>query len=282
MQTEEDNKRLSQKIALLENELKTMQSRMKNLQTIMLSNISHDIRTPMNAIVGFANLLSEEKLDLKQRNEFIDQININSADLLQIIDNMIDASLIQCGDLRLFEKECCLNGLIDDLFDYYKDLWNVKQKKLNLIVSKGEDDDYCLLTDHKRVKQILNNLIGNAIKFTEKGYIEFGYSRSKNNKVEFFVKDSGVGFSGLSEEDLFKPFWSRLYKENGNLNPGAGLGLAVSKSLIELMGGEIWMESSPGRGTCFQFNLPEKRTSFIKRKFQQISAATKRNIASIL
>ena len=282
MEREEENKKLSLKITLLEEELKNMQARMHNLQSIMLSNVSHDIRTPMNAIVGFANLLTDERLDRKELNGFINQINSNSSDLLQIIDNMIDASLLQCGDLELFEKECSLNDLVDNLYKYYKGVPALRHKRLNLVVSKGEDDDCLLLADHKRLKQVLNNLIGNAIKFTDNGYIEFGYHRGRNNKVVFYVKDSGIGLSNFAEEDLFKPFWSRLYKENGNINRGAGLGLAVSKSLIELMGGKIWLKSIPGEGTCFYFNLHEKRVSFIKKRLHQIGTVTKRNIASIL
>ncbi len=278
---EEEYKKLLHKNTLLQEELENLQTRMHNLQSIMLSNISHDIRTPMNAIVGFANLLTDERLDRKELNGFIDQINVNSSDLLQIIDNMIDASLLQCGDLELFEKECSLNALVDNLFKYYKGVPVIKQKNLSLVVSKGEDNDCLLLADHKRLKQVLNNLIGNAVKFTDNGYIEFGYNRGMNNRVVFYVKDSGIGLSNYAEEDLFKPFWSRIYKENGNYNKGAGLGLAVSKSLIELMGGKMWLKSIPGEGTCFYFNLPQKRVSSIKKRLHQIGTVTKRNIASL-
>lgn len=277
---EENNKRLLQKIALLENKLITIKGRMQNLQSTILSNISHDIRTPMNAIVGFANLLANENMDGQDRDECIDQINSNSRELLDMIDNMVDASLLQEGDMKLLNKKCFLNDLIDDLHKTHKELSNVKQKNLNLIVSKGEDDDFFLVTDTDRLKQVFKSLIGNAIKFTDTGNIEFGYHKYKTNKIRFFVKDSGVGLETINREDLFKPFHSRLYTENGYMNKGVGLGLSVSKSLINLMGGDIWPESRSGKGTCFYFTLPGNNKSLLEKKIQQIKNIAKRNIAS--
>jgi len=234
----------------------------------------------MNAIVGFANLIGDEKMDVNERNDCISQINLNSIELLQIIDNMIDASLLQCGDLRIYNKECYLNDLLDDIYDSFKKLIDVRQKKLNLIVSRGEDNDYSIVTDHKRLRQVFNNLISNSIKFTNSGYVEFGYERYDRNKVRFFVKDTGSGLGSFSEDDLFKPFYSRLYSDNDNINKGAGLGLAVSKGLVELMGGELWPESVPGTGTYFYFTLPTEKNTFLKSRLKRLNSIIKRNIAS--
>jgi signal transduction histidine kinase len=282
MHTEEENKILTRKVALLENDLKTMRSRMQNLQSIILSNISHDIRTPMNAIVGFANLLTNDQMDKKDRIDCVEQINSNSNELLEIIDNMIDASLLQCGDIKLNEKECPLNDLMDGLYENFKKSYDLRQKGLNLIVSKGEDNDYFVVADYKRLSQVIANLVGNAVKFTDTGYVEFGYERERNKTVRFFVKDTGIGLSPLSDDDLFKPFRSRTCTGNSNTKKGAGLGLTVSKKLIELMGGAIWQESTPGKGTSFYFTIPEKRHSYIRRKLNQIGTGAKRNIASLL
>jgi signal transduction histidine kinase len=280
MHTEEEHKRLLHKIAFLEDELNAARGSMQNLQSIILSNISHDVRTPMNAIVGFANLLTDEHMDSNDRNECIDQINLNSIELLEIIDNMIDASLLQCGDLKLYEKEFHLNDLMDDLYMSSKELLNARQKDLSLIVSKGEKNDFNLIADIKRLRQILINLINNAINFTPAGRIEFGYEKVRCNIIRFFVKDTGIGLGSVASEDLFKPFRPRVISENSSFKKGAGLGLALSNNLVNLMGGEMWADSVPDGGTCFYFTLPARRNSFLKNNLQQISKITKRNIAS--
>ncbi len=280
MYTEEENKRLSQKILLLNEELKTVQNRMHSLQSTILSNINHDIRTPMNAIVGLSNLLLDDDLDVEERKECINQINTNSSDLLQIINNMIDASLLQSGKLSLHHKECNVNDLMNELFESAKNSNLVSDKKLTVIVSKEKDDNYTLFADKVRLQQILSNLIDNAVKFTENGRIEFGYKTERNNII-FYVQDTGVGLNNTPEEGLFKPFWSRLNRKDGNLNMGAGLGLAISKSLVELMNGEIWFESEIEKGSCFCFTLPENRNSSLKDNLKKISSIAKQNIASI-
>lgn len=262
MQTEEENKRLLQKIAALEDDLKNLQGRMHNLQSVILSNISHDIRTPMNAIVGFANLLSDENMDQKERDDCIDQINLNSTELLDMIDNMVDASLLQCGGLKLFRNDCYLNDLLDDLQGAYKELLEKRQKKLNIKVAKGEDNGYFLVADSRRLRQVLRNLIGNAVKFTAAGFVEFGYHRWDHGKIRFFVRDTGSGIEPYIQKELFKPFQSRLHSGNDSLNKGAGLGLALSKRLVELMGGELWPESIPGEGTCFYFTIPAEKNNY--------------------
>ncbi len=281
MQKEEENNILRNRISSLEADLDEMRTRVNCLQSAILSNISHDIRTPMNAIVGFANLLMAEKLDDNERDECIRQINSNSIDLLEIVDNMIDASLLQSGDMKLSPRECCLNDLMDDLYSMCRDLSSARQKQLNIIVTKGGDNGCFVMADHRRLKQVLWNLIGNAVKYTERGHVEFGYMVTDNIDAEFFVKDTGIGLSTHDEEVLFTPFRSKLTGKKGTNAKGAGLGLAVSKNLVELMGGRMWHESSPGKGTCFYFSLPGKRTSYLKRKLDQINTVAKRSIASI-
>ncbi|MFW5835394.1 MAG: sensor histidine kinase [bacterium] len=281
MHTKNENKRLTQKIASLEEELNTMRNRLQNLQSVILSNISHDIRTPMNAIVGFANLLANDKMDSKEKEDCIDHINSNSSELLEIIDNMIDASQLQSGDIKLYEKECYINDIMDDIYETYKESKSIKQKNLNLVVSKGEDDSFFMVTDFNRLTQIIHNLIGNATKFTNKGCIEFGYYKINRNKVRFYVKDSGIGLGSFENEDLFKPFRACPNHNNGGYLKGAGLGLSISKSLVELMGGEMWPESEQGKGTCFYFTVPVKRNTFFKTKLELINKISKRNIASL-
>jgi two-component system, chemotaxis family, CheB/CheR fusion protein len=280
MDKDEENTRLVKKIEILKDELNITRTAMQNLQSIVLSNISHDVRTPMNAIVGFANLLATETLDSKDRDECIDQININSIELLDIIDNMIDASLIQFGDMKLYDRECYLNDFLDELYDETKELISSSSKKLNLIVTKGGSNEFFLSVDVKRLRQILLNLISNAISFTNSGQIEFGYTLV-DNKVRFFVKDSGIGLGPIKDEELFKPFRPRVLTEQ-RVKKGAGLGLYVSKGIVDLMEGEMWPESLPGKGTCMYFTIPEKRSSSMSKRLKQLSKITKRNIASFL
>lgn len=281
MHREEDFETLLQKIAVLEEKLNATESRMQNLQSIMLSNLSHDIRTPMNAIVGFANLLSNDVMESNERNECIAGINTCSIELLDIIDNMVDASLLQTGKLSLLEKKCYLNELIDNLLLTYRELPLVKNKNLKIIAVKAEDKGFSMVTDPDRLKQVFKNLISNSIKFTNTGTIEFGYHKYHNNKIRFYVKDSGIGLGSLNQENMFKPFHSRLCDENEHTgNKGAGLGLSVSKNLIDLMGGEIWPESRCPEGTCFYFTLPAGKSSVMDKKYDRIRDIAKRNIAS--
>ncbi len=282
MRNEEKKNRLTHKITLLERELNVMRHTMHNLQSVILSNISHDIRTPMNAIVGFANLLADENMDVEERIDCIEHINNHSTELLVIIDNIIDASLLQCGSIKLLENECYINDILDEICATGSKSKRISQKNLRLNVKKGEGDDFFIIADDKRLIQIFNNLIDNALKFTNHGSIDIGYYKN-NNKVTFFVRDTGSGLDSGNNDDIFKPFRTEAKAGgNGSARKGAGLGLAISKNLVELMGGEIWPESAPGTGTCFYFTLPVKRSSFIKTKLQQIGKISKQNIASII
>jgi signal transduction histidine kinase len=277
----EEKKKLLQTVAMLEEELTATRMRMQNLQSTILSNISHDIRTPMNAIVGFANLLTDEKMDPGERKDCIDHINSHSIELLGIIDNMIDASQLQSGNIRLNEQECYLNEILDDIYHEARETQNIKQKKISLTVTRGEDDDFFIYADYKRLKQILYNLVDNAGKFTRKGFIQFGYSKGKNNRVTFFVRDTGEGLGLMNKDDLFRPFHTGNKPQGGEPARGLGLGLSISKSLVELMNGKMWHESGPCNGSCFYFTLPVKKNSLFRTTYQHLSTLAKRNIASI-
>jgi signal transduction histidine kinase len=282
MHTEEENKRLLQRIALLEEEIDAMYAKMQNLQAIILSNLSHDIRTPMNAIVGFANLLTNADMDAEEQAECIDHLNNHSSELLKIIDNMIDASQLQTGGLKLCEKEFHINAVLDEIYQYGRESIDLRQKKLDFTVTKAEGNDFSIFADLKRFMQVFHNLIDNATKFTSEGQIEFGYYRNIGNEVTFYVKDTGDGLGTINDEYLFKPFRSNMNLKSTGPVEGAGLGLSISKSLVELMGGEMWHESVPGKGTCFYFTLQKKKVSFLNEKLQMIGRITKQNIASFL
>jgi len=227
------------------------------LKSSFLANMSHEIRTPMNAIVGFSNLLNDNEIDADLQKELINQINAHSNSLLNLIDNIIDLAKIDSDQLKLKEVDCNVDEVIDELYHSFSD--NVKYKNIDLLVSKDERiKDISFVADTYRVKQIFSNLIDNAIKFTDKGLVEYGYkikNEGEQTVLEFFVKDTGIGINKKQQESIFHRF-TKIEDHKEKLYRGAGLGLTISKNLVEIMDGKIWLESVPHEGTTFYFTIP--------------------------
>lgn len=228
------------------------------LKTAFLANMSHEIRTPMNAIIGFSDLLSEEDLTQEDKDDFISKIKNAGRSLMALINDIIDIAKIEAGQLKVTESVSNINQILNDLLGTFEEMKNVSGKKgisLNLILP-DDKSELLVMTDPMRLQQVFTNLLSNALKFTEFGSIEFGYT-NQNNTISFFVKDTGIGILRSKQKLLFQRF-SQLDPSTTRKYGGTGLGLAISKNLVDLLGGSIGMESNPGKGSLFYFTIPYK------------------------
>lgn len=239
------------------------------LKTAFLAGISHEIRTPMNGIMGFANLLQDSDLSSDEKKEYIHIIEKSGKRMLNIINDLIDISKIEAGQINLFFKETNINKLLEDLFAFFK--LEVEEKGLSFRYETGLSDNASMvLVDKERIAQVISNLLTNAIKFTDKGEIVFGYEL-KGDELEFFVRDTGIGIESEMQPVVFERFrqidntYARKYE-------GSGLGLSISKAFVEKHGGRMWLDSTEGEGSSFYFtlkyqkietaiNLPEEKES---------------------
>ncbi len=228
------------------------------LKSEFLANMSHEIRTPMNGILGFSQLLTRKKYADDNTNKYLSIIYNNSNLLLNLINDIIDISKIEADQLKIVDVETDIHQVCTNLYTTFSaQLNDTAKKEISLIFdNKERETDFKMLTDENRLNQILYNLIGNAIKFTHKGKIEFGYKVNELNKsIEFYVKDTGIGISEANQKVIFERFKqadSTSTKKYG----GTGLGLTISKQLVEMMGGKIWLRSELNKGSEFKFTLP--------------------------
>ena len=242
----------------------------ERLKSAFLANMSHEIRTPMNGILGFTELLKEPNLSTDEQQEFIQTIERSGARMLNTINSIIDISKIESGLVKLDIKETNLNEKIEFTYKFFRP--EVVSKGLGFFFKNGlTTNDSYIKTDNEKVYGILTNLIKNAIKFTTKGSIEFGYYR-KGDYLEFYVKDTGHGISEQQKAIIFDRF--RQGSEDLTRNyEGSGLGLSIAKSYVEMMGGKIWLESMEGKGTTFYFTIPYITESKIATEIKSIIPA---------
>jgi PAS domain S-box-containing protein len=234
------------------------------LKTAFLANMSHEIRTPVNGIIGFSQLLESENIEEAKKQEYIEVIKANANSLIALIDDIIDVSRIQEGQVKFKKSTININLLLDEVFSLYLTP-ACQEKGLVIEVKKSlPDEEAVLLIDPLRLKQILNNLISNAYKFTEKGSIIFGYT-VEDECIKFFVEDSGIGIPLDKIEAIFQRFTQADVSYTRQFG-GSGLGLAISRGLVELMGGKIWVESAIGVGSKFIFTLPRQKEITVDSK----------------
>lgn len=223
------------------------------LKTAFLQNISHEIRTPMNAIFGFTDMLSEKGLNEQTRNNYIKIIKNSCEQLLSIIDDLINISSIETGKIELTENEININDLLIELYTIYKP--KALSGNVSLFVEKLNINDTIIIkTDIYKLKQIIINLLNNAIKFTQSGSIDFG-CKIKGKFLEFYVKDTGIGIDEKYHTKIFERF-HKIEDKKTISKSGTGLGLSISKALVDLLGGNIWFNSELHKGTTFYFTIP--------------------------
>lgn len=225
------------------------------LKSAFLANMSHEIRTPLNSILGFSDLLTSSELDTNSRREFAGLISSSGNNLLSIINDILDISKIEAGQITLTKDEFSPHSLISKIQKEYS--LKAQSKGIEFIIKpRNEAEELIIISDESRIKQVLINFVGNALKFTDSGYIEIGVDLIKNSII-FYVKDTGIGIPADYHDKIFDRF-RQVEAAQTRKYGGNGLGLAITKNLAELMGGRIWLESEPNVGSIFYFALPEE------------------------
>lgn len=245
-----------QQLKKLESQVEKRASQLEMAKSSFLRNLYHEIRTPLNAILGFTNLISNKpNITQREKEDYQALIQNSSVDFLKIMDDIIQASLLEAGMINVNNDECKLDEILDEVYSYCSMRRHLLEKN-NVALLKNIPSvykDVVVTCDKYYLLQILSQLVENALKFSEKGSVEFGFYQ-KNKNIEFFVKDSGSGTLKGKEKFIFSRF-SKLDITN-NAKNGLGLGLSNCKNLVELMNGKIWYNSTPGKGTCFYFSIP--------------------------
>lgn len=232
------------------------------LKSSFLCNMSHEIRTPLNAIMGFCNLVADPGVDATEKAQFIGIINQNTDALLELINDIFDIAQVEAGSMDIEETACNINDLLSSIQTYFnfekgsvgKDNLQVKLNRAN------KDSEFSILTDKYKLRRTISNLVENALKYTEEGSIEIGYVYTNSGMIEFFVKDEGIGFEQDKADVIFKSF-RQVDDSSTRKYGGLGLGLTVAQKFTELLGGELWAQSEPGKGSILYFTIPYKKVT---------------------
>lgn len=227
------------------------------LKSAFLSNMSHEIRTPLNGILGFSELILDDSFSSDEKQIFAKNLKKNGNDLLKLINDVMDISRIRENQFDISKKEISLNDLLDEMYLEFQqsDLISQRNQVIFSLISEKNDLEIKLFSDPVRFKQVFRNLLNNAFFFTNDGFINFGFEVTESG-IELFVEDSGCGIDESSKDLIFKPFFKGKNQIVGN--SGFGLGLAISKGLITLLGSNLQYTSIPNKGSRFYFRIDNK------------------------
>nr|WP_320117728.1 HAMP domain-containing sensor histidine kinase [uncultured Marinifilum sp.] len=264
-------KELQEQLAEAKEQLKQAEQ----LKNSFLSNMSHEIRTPMNAVVGASELLRDDSLSKDERNEFTKILNSSSKELLDLFNRILELSQLESGVVILKESEKEIHTLFEKLhISFSKKIYDSKK---NIILNYYQDlEEIKILTDHDKLFKILSYLLDNAVKFTDKGEIDFGCAIQDKNNILFYVKDTGPGIAEKESEKIFKKF-TQIDNSYTRVHSGAGLGLSLCKGLINTLKGKIHIDSKIGDGSIFYFTIPFKISESNLVLKEKIEAIIKKN-----
>lgn len=225
------------------------------LKSTFLASMSHEIRTPLNAIVGFLDIVLQENTMEEEAKTYLEYAKESGNILSMLINDILDFSKIEANQLKLEKVNFSLESVLNNIEAIGKMLIGEKKKKIQLRRTSADATEIVLLGDAYRLEQVLINLISNAVKFTENGFIEYGFEIKDDNAIEFYVRDTGIGIAEEQQKIIFEPFRQAEEKTTRKYG-GTGLGLSISKKLIEMMGGSIDLQSTVGEGTTCYFTVP--------------------------
>lgn len=262
---------------LLEEKAKTAKA--EELKNSFLANMSHEIRTPMNAIIGASELLRDDSLSKNDRNEFTHILNASSKELLDLFNRILELSQLESGAMEFQESEITIHTLFIKLYSIFGQ--NISESQKRLILNFTEDiQEIKIFSDLEKLTNVLSYLLENAVKFTEKGEIDFGCAIQDRNNILFYVKDTGPGISKTEQEKIFNKF-TQVDNSYTRVYSGAGLGLSLCKENVKFLGGKLFIDSHPGQGSIFYFTIPLKYSEANVVLKEKIEAILKRNINDI-
>ena len=225
------------------------------LKTEFLNNISHEVRTPLNGILGFAEIISMPDLSEEEKKDSVAMLFESSNRLLNTITNYMDISLIASDSLTVTKKDCVPSGILRRIYNNFETA--CRNKHLDIILEiPGHHENFVMNSDPEICQKIISHFIDNAIKFTEKGSIRFGFNLISGD-IEFFVKDTGIGIN----MDSYNSIFDRFFKDSQHpykVTEGSGLGLSISRGMSDAIGGKIRLDSTPGAGSSFYLTIPAK------------------------
>jgi len=252
------------------------------LKSAFLANMSHEIRTPMNGILGFAQLLKEPRLSDEEQQEYVKIIEKSGNRMLNIINDIVDIAKIESGQMTVSMSETNINQQIQFVYTFFKP--EVEKRGMQLLIKNILPSKSAIVkSDREKIYAVLTNLVGNAVKYTHAGSIEMGVEK-KGDNLEFFVKDTGIGVPEQKKGLIFERF------RQGNdltsqFTEGTGLELSISKAYVELLGGNIWVESEEGQGSTFYFTIPynaEAKTEIVDKEVSSVIGAEVKNLKILI